>query len=276
MMSENSCPLLAFDRVSFGYRPAVKPVLRELSAAIEPGTVTAVLGPNGAGKTTFLHVALGWLVPWSGRVIFEGQPLARYSRRQLGRSMAIVPQIERIPFEYSVLEYIALGRAPYLAPLDLPGREDIRICLEALAEVGIEALAGRGIMTLSAGERQMATIARALAQRPRLLILDEPTSHLDLANKARTLGLIKDLSSRGATILFSTHDPESAEAVATHLILMRDGRIKETGPLDRVLNSESLSETYGLPVTIIDVAGKRIATWSPIRGSQSSNDRGGA
>ena len=264
-MGPNSVPILEFERVSFGYQPAGKSALVELSAVIEPGTVTAVLGPNGSGKTTFLHVALGWLAPRSGRVIFEGRPLSGYARRELGRSMAIVPQIERIPFEYSVLEYVVLGRAPYLAPLALPGKDDVGICQEAIAEAGIMALAGREITTLSAGERQLAAIARALAQRPRLLILDEPTSHLDLANKARLLGLIQDLSSRGKTILFSTHEPEAAGAVATHIILMREGRIKEAGAVDQILNSGSLSDTYGLPVTITEIAGKRIATWSPLR-----------
>jgi len=257
-----SSSLLAFDQISFGYPPNGKTVLRALSLEIEPGTVTAILGPNGAGKTTLLHLALGWLAPQSGQVRLNGQPLRHYSRRELGQWMALVPQSERIPFEYSIAEYVLLGRAPYLAPLDMPGAEDCRISDQVIEQVGLGHLNGRAITTLSGGERQLALVARALAQQPRLLLLDEPTSHLDLANKARLLKLMQELAARGVTLLLTTHEPDVAAAIATHLVLMRDGQVYQTGPLPQVFTAEHLSATYNVPVKVTQVDGQRIALWT--------------
>jgi iron complex transport system ATP-binding protein len=256
-----SAPLLSFDHVTFGYQPSSRSVLRALSLQIEPGSVTAILGPNGAGKTTLLHLALGWLAPQSGQVQLGGRPLTSYSRRELGQQMALVPQSERIPFDYSILEYVLLGRAPYLSPLDMPGAEDCRISEQAIGQVGLGQLNGRAVTTLSGGERQLALVARALAQQPRLLLLDEPTSHLDLANKARLIKLMQDLAARGATLLFTTHEPDVAAAIATHLVLMREGQVYRTGPLAQVFTAEHLSATYNVPVRVTQVDGRRIALW---------------
>jgi iron complex transport system ATP-binding protein len=257
-----STPLLAFDQISFGYPPNGRPVLRSLSLEIQPGTVTAILGPNGAGKTTLLHLARGWLAPQSGRVLLDGRPLGSYSRRDLGQWMALVPQSERIPFEYSILEYVLLGRAPYLAPLEMPGAGDCRIGEQVIEQVGLGQLNGRAITTLSGGERQLALVARALAQQPKLLLLDEPTSHLDLANKVRLLRLMQELAARGATLLLTTHEPDVAAAIATHLVLMREGQVYQTGPLPQVFTAEHLSATYGVPVKVTQVDGQRIALWT--------------
>jgi len=255
-------PLFLFDQISFGYQPNGRTVLHALSLEIESGTVTAILGPNGAGKTTLLHLALGWLAPQSGQVLLNGRPLDGYSRRDLGQWMALVPQSERIPFEYSILEYVLLGRAPYLAPLDMPGAEDYVIGERVIDQVGLGQLNGRAITTLSGGERQLALVARALAQQPRLLLLDEPTSHLDLANKVRLLRLMQELAARGVTLLLTTHEPDVAAAVATHLVLMREGQVYQAGPLPQVFTAEHLSATYGVPVSVKQVDGRRIALWT--------------
>lgn len=257
-----SAGLLAFDHISFSYQPGGRQALRALSLEIQPGTVTAILGPNGAGKTTLLHLALGWLAPQNGQVRLNGKALRHYSRRELGQWMALVPQSERIPFEYSITEYVLLGRAPYLAPLDMPGVEDCRISGQVIEQVGLGNLNGRAITTLSGGERQLALLARALAQQPRLLLLDEPTSHLDLANKARLLKLMQELAARGVTLLLTTHEPEVAAAIATHLVLMREGQVYQTGPLSQVFTAEHLSATYGVPVSVTQVDGRRIALWT--------------
>jgi len=255
-------PLLAFDHIGFGYPPNGKMVLRALSLEIQPGTVTAILGPNGAGKTTLLHLALGWLAPQSGQVRLNGQPLRHYSRRELGQWMALVPQSERIPFEYSITEYVLLGRAPYLAPLDMPGVQDCRISEQVIEQVGLDHLNGRAITTLSGGERQLALVARALAQQPRLLLLDEPTSHLDLANKVRLLKLMRELAAHGVTLVLTTHEPDVAAAIATHLVLMREGQVYQTGSLSQVFTAEHLSATYNVPVRVTQVDGRRIALWT--------------
>jgi iron complex transport system ATP-binding protein len=254
--------LLSFDHISFGYQPNGRRVLRALSLDVQPGTVTAILGPNGAGKTTLLHLALGWLRPQGGQVLLDGRPLNSYARRTLGQWMALVPQSERVPFEYSILEYVLLGRAPYLAPLAMPGAEDYRVGEQAIEQVGLSQLNRRAITTLSGGERQLAMVARALAQQPPLLLLDEPTSHLDLANKARLLQLMRELVRQGMTLLLTTHEPNVAAAIATHLVLMHDGQVHCAGPLADVFTAEYLSVTYGIPVRVAQVDGQQIALWT--------------
>jgi iron complex transport system ATP-binding protein len=254
--------ILAFDQVSFGYGARTDAVLESLVLGIGEGTATAILGPNGAGKSTLLHLALGWLRPWSGRVLLDGQPLGSYRRRQLGQSMALVPQVERMPFEYTVRDYVLLARAPYLPALAMPGPDDERLALEAIEEVGLTRLVDRPITTLSGGERQSVLVARALAQQPRLLLMDEPTTHLDLARKVGMIRLLRDRLAQGTTIVLTTHEPEVAASIATHVVLMREGRVRGTGRLDEVFTAASLADTYGVPVEIVEVNGRQVLLWT--------------
>ncbi|MEA4906800.1 MAG: ABC transporter ATP-binding protein [Anaerolineaceae bacterium] len=237
-------------------------MLQDFDLPVGQGTVTAILGPNGAGKTTLLHLALGWLKPQRGRILLEQRPLGDYARRELGQWMALVPQSEHVPFEYSLLEFTLLGRAPHLAPLAMPTAEDERIALDALRQVGMDGLRWRSMPYLSGGERQLVLVARALAQQPRLLLLDEPTSHLDLGNKRGLIRLLHDLAERGVTVVFTTHEPEIAAALATHLVLMRDGQVLRTGPLEEVFTSPGLSELYRVPIRVTEVEGRRVALWT--------------
>jgi iron complex transport system ATP-binding protein len=243
--------LLSFDEVTFGYGSGARPVLERLSLEIESGTATAILGPNGVGKSTLLHLALGWL-----------RALRAWPRRLLGQSMALVPQVERTPFDYSVLDYVLLARAPYLASLAMPGAEDERIAREAIDEVGLGPQCHRAITTLSGGERQNVLLARALAQQPRLLLMDEPTSHLDLAHKVGLLHLLRDRIARGMTVLLTTHEPEIAAAIATHVVLMRGGQVCGSGPIAEVFTADNLSATYGVPVQIAQIDGRQVVLWT--------------
>lgn len=253
--------LLIFRHVNFGYAESGKTVLRQLSLDIQPGTVTAILGPNGVGKTTLLHLALGWLKPQEGVILLDGQPLNQYSRRAVGQWMALVPQTERISFEYSILDYVVLGRTPYLAPLAMPSPDDYRMGMEAIEQVGLGAMAQRAVTTLSGGERQLVLVARALVQQPRLLVLDEPMSHLDLANKARLIQLLNELVAQGMTLLLTTHEPDVAAAVASHLVLMTAGRVFRAGTLADVLTSENLTATYGIPVRVRQIDDQKMIQW---------------
>ncbi len=253
--------LLHFDQVTFGYRSKRDPVLRGLSLQLQAGRVTVVLGPNGAGKTTLLHLALGWLTPWQGVVRLGGKDLKAYARQELGRWMALVPQNEHIPFEYSVLEYLLLGRAPHLPPLAMPGQADYAAAFEALEQVGIADLAAHSVLKLSGGERQLALIARALTQQPRLLLLDEPTAHLDLRNKARIVCLLRALRARGVTVLMTTHEPDIALALADDVVLMDKGRLLAHGPAETVFTAENMSRLYDLPIRIVTVDGGKQVIW---------------
>lgn len=254
--------LLAFQDIVFRYQPHNGPVLRQLALEIQPGTITAILGPNGVGKTTLLHLALGWLRPEKGQVWLADRLLDRYSRQELGKWMALVPQSEHMPFDYSVLEYVLLGRAPYLKPLEMPGEQDCLLAQQAINRVGLGGMEKRAITRLSGGERQLVLLARALAQQPRLLLLDEPTSHLDLGNKSRLLSLLKQLIAQGVTILLTTHEPDVAASIATHVVLMKREYTYHAGTLEQILTTERLTDTYGVNVQVVQVAGHQVVLWS--------------
>jgi iron complex transport system ATP-binding protein len=259
-MSTNN--ILEFQNISFNYPASRQAVMEGFSLQIQAGTVTAILGPNGAGKTTLLHIALGWLKPQAGNVLIDDLPLNQFTRRELGKRMGLVPQNENVAFEYSLTEFILLGRAPHLPPLAMPGEADIEIAVQALEQVGLTHLKRRSILSISGGERQLTLAARALAQQPGLLLLDEPTSHLDLGNKVRLIHLLQDLQHQGVTIVFTTHEPEVASALATHLVLMQKGKILKTGRLEEVFTSQDLSVLYQSPVKVIEVDKNMVALWT--------------
>jgi len=171
------------------------------------------------------------------------------------------PNREYNPFEYSLLEYALLGRAPHLHPLELPGATDCQIAQTALERVGLADRAHQSIHTLSGGEHQLLLIARALAQQPALLLLDEPTAHLDLSNKRLLVRQLRSLAAEGVTILLTTHDPDVAAALAAQLILMRSGRVLRAGPLAEVWNDADLSAAYGVPLRTRQLDGKRLLLW---------------
>ena len=186
--------ILSFRGVGFGYAKGLPDAVSHLDFDIPPASITAILGPNGAGKTTLLHLALGLFHPRCGEIQVGGKPIRKYSRRELSHWIGLVPQNEYMPYEFSVLEYVILGRSPYLGPLDMPDPQDTAIALQSLKTVGISHLADRVVHELSGGEIQLVVVARALAQQPRILLLDEPTSHLDLSNKHTVLKILHEQS----------------------------------------------------------------------------------
>lgn len=249
----NKRGIISLDKLRFGYGGDQRPVLNDLSLEIPAGAITAILGPNGAGKTTLLHVILGLLPPRAGQVLLDGQTQATLSRREMSRLIGLVPQAEYIPFDFSVLEYALLGRSPYLGMLEMPSEEDYRVATDVLNSLGLSDLQHRAVTEISGGERQMVMLARSLAQQPRILLLDEPTSHLDLSNKSRLLRVLRRLAARGVTVVFTTHDPEAAIAIAQYLIMMRDGRTLASGSLTDVLTTDNLIATYGTPIRLVHV-----------------------
>lgn len=255
----STSPIVSLTDLCFAYEPRSQ-VLRGISLDILPGTITAILGPNGAGKTTLLRVILGLLKPQRGAIRLEGKPQKSFSRREMSRLIGLVPQSEYIPFDFSVLEFVLLGRAPYLGPLEMPREQDRAIALDALRAIGLEHLRERATPSLSGGERQLAMIARALAQQPRLLLLDEPTSHLDLSNRDRVLNILRAQARAGITVIFTTHDPNLAVAIADYVILMHQGALLAAGALETTLTAENLTATYGIPVRVMRADGQWFVT----------------
>jgi iron complex transport system ATP-binding protein len=252
--------ILAARGLWFGYDGPGRAVLRDLSLEVPAGAVTAILGPNGSGKTTLLRLLLGVLRPHSGSVWLAGRPLEATPRRERSRLIGLVPQDEHIPFDFSVLEYVLLGRAPYLDPLAMPGEADRQAALKALETTGLTSFRDRALPTLSGGERQLATMARALAQQPQVLLLDEPTAHLDLSNQGRLLEILQGLVVGGVGLVLTTHDPNLAARLCRGgdgVVLMREGQILAQGEVEAMLTEDKLSATYGVAVRVFEVESRR-------------------
>jgi iron complex transport system ATP-binding protein len=163
-----------------------------------------------------------------------------------------------VPFNFSVIEYVLLGRTPQLGFLDMPSTADVDLVRETLRLLEINHLEQRAVTELSGGEQQMVVLARALVQQPLVLLLDEPTSHLDLSNKGRLLKILQTLAIRGVTIVFSTHDPDAAAMIADHVILLKAGAVLDAGLISQVLTSEKLTDTYGTEVQVLSIDGRLV------------------
>ena len=242
--------ILSLKQVYFRYGEHDPKVLSDLSLDIPAGKVTAILGPNGTGKTTLLHILLGLLKPFNGEVRIAGKPHKVYPKRILSQTIGLVPQFESIPFNFSVFEYVLLGRSPYLKPFQLPGKDDIQITEEALVSAGISHLSTKPVTEISGGERQLVHISRVLAQQTRILLLDEPTAHLDLENQNRILTLLKGMAAKGVTTVLTTHDPNAAIFAADHFVLMNKGNIAAQGKLNQVITPENLTQIYRTPIRV--------------------------
>jgi len=242
-------PVLEMRGISCAF-PGRGNVLRDLSFSVVAGTVTAVLGPNGSGKTTLLDICLGWRPPDRGTVLLNGRPLASWSRQERARAMSLVPQRENVRFDFTVTDYVLLGRAPHLPALGTPGPADLEHAREALRTAGIRNLADRSIVGLSGGEYQLMLVARSLAQQASLLLLDEPASQLDPANRLRVTGLLRRLAERGIAVVYTSHDPQATAAAADTVHLLSKGRFAFSGTPRRTLTADALRAVYGVPFRV--------------------------
>lgn len=241
-------PMLQTVEVSFAYGTrgaGTRPVLDDVSIAIEAGTVVGLLGPNGSGKTTLLRTLSGLIEPRQGQVLLGGTPIASLSRRALARHIAVVPQDTHTTFDFSVLDMVLMGRYPHLGPFAVEGPTDLHLAREALAATGTAALELRPFSTLSGGERQRVVIAGALAQASDALLLDEPTASLDLGYQLEIGALLARINrDRGTTIVVSTHDLNLAAAICSRIIMLKAGRVIAQGPTAGTLTAENLRTLY--------------------------------
>lgn len=236
--------------VSYGERP----VLRGVDLSVAAGELVGLVGPNGCGKTTLLR-AITRVIPWaSGEVLLLGEPASALSRRELSRRTAVVPQNPTLPVGYAALEVVLMGRTPHLGFLEQEGAEDYRRARQALETVGASELAERPIDELSGGERQNAVLARALAQDAPVLLLDEPTAHLDVGHQIALFRLVREQAQRsGLAVLAAIHDLTLASLYCDRLALMTAGTIVATGPPEEVLTSENISRAYNARVLVLRV-----------------------
>lgn len=222
-------------------------VVREVDLSLPGGRTSALIGPNGAGKTTILRAITRQLPHISGHVTIGGEDMWRYSRRRLATSVALTPS-SRPASSLSVMSHTLLGRTPHRSLFSIRDSEaDIRIAKEALEEMGIAHLANRSMGELSEGQRQMASIAQALAQTPQVLLLDEPTANLDPANQQRILCTVKRIAqTHGIAVLATLHDINTAYRWADHVVIVKDGRIVCQGAPTDVVTPQNLSTAYGI------------------------------
>lgn len=225
-------------------------VLHGVDLEVEAGEVVALLGPNGAGKSTLVAV-VSKVVPFeSGEVRVAGAALGSLDRRELARRLAVVPQAAALPEGFRVGEIVQMGRTPYLRPFAPPSAADEEAVGRALEATDAAALVDRRVEELSGGERQRVVLARALAQRPQLLLLDEPTSHLDLRHQVEVARSAQAAARAGVGVLFVAHDLNLAARLCDRVVLLSEGRVVASGPPERVLEPQRLSSVYQTEVEV--------------------------
>ncbi|MDH1701435.1 ABC transporter ATP-binding protein [Comamonas terrigena] len=217
-----------------------------LDLEIAAGEVLCLLGPNGCGKTTLFRTVLGLLPPLGGQVLVQGQPVHAWPRAEFARQVGYVPQAQAGAFPFAVLDMVLMGRAARLPALAQPGSRDRSVALQCLEQLGMAHLAQRSFTELSGGERQLVLIARALAQEPALLVMDEPTASLDFGNQIRVLERIATLREHGMAVLMSTHQPEHALRAGDRVALLGEGRLIACGAPGATATPAALARLYGV------------------------------
>jgi iron complex transport system ATP-binding protein len=254
-------PLLEARQLTYAY-PRGPVAIRGVGFTVEPASMTAIIGANGSGKSTLVRMLAGLLQPAAGQVLLSGIALDRWEPRARARQIAYMPQVTTTAFPFRVADIVLSGRAPFVARFHFDSRHDRDRAMEALQSTGAAHLADRNFAALSGGERQMVILARALAQEPRLLLLDEPSASLDLKHRAelmRTLARLRE--QRGLSVVMITHDLQLTGSLFDRILALRCGEIAAQGAPDEVLRSELLADIYGEPNVRARRMGNQTLVW---------------
>ncbi|MBW2268907.1 MAG: ABC transporter ATP-binding protein [Deltaproteobacteria bacterium] len=251
-MSDAVAPLLSLEDVHVTVGSA--PILRGVSLALGPGEALALAGPNGAGKTTLLRAATGVAPLARGRVCLGGTPLDQLAPRARARCLAVVPQDIALVFPFTVAELVLMGRAPHLPRLGFETRDDVAAARAAMERVGVEHLADRSVLEISGGERQLVLFARALAQAAQVLLLDEPTAHLDLQHRLRLLDQVQQFVAAGGSALVVSHDLGLAARSCGRAALLAEGRLVAEGDPAEVFAPSRLREVFRVEAELLSTA----------------------
>ena len=253
MVIENK--LFEVKNISFDYDG--EEIFSDISFSIESGDVLCILGPNGTGKTTLIKCLNGLNEINSGEILINGEDIRGLSFRQISKHVGYIPQSHVPSFPFKVFDVVLMGRAPYLNLTDSPKDEDKKIALDALKTLGIEDLKDKEYTNLSGGERQLVFLARVLCQKPDILILDEPTSHLDFGNQIKLLEIIDNLARAGLSIIMSSHFPDHAFLSSTKVAIMKNKKFIDFGTPDDVVTEENLKRAYSIDVKLMELDDKR-------------------
>ena len=250
-----NAPLFEAKNISFSYGD--EEIFLDISFSIEKGDVLCVLGPNGTGKTTMIKCLNGLHEINEGEILINGENIKKMSFSEISRVIGYIPQNHIPSFPFKVLDVVLMGRAPYLNLTDSPRKEDKEIAINSLKTLGIYDLKDKEYTNLSGGERQLVFLARVLCQQPDILILDEPTSHLDFGNQIKLLEIIDKLSESGLSIIMSSHFPDHAFLSSTKVAIMKDKRFIDFGSPEDVVTEENLRKAYSIDVKLMELNNKR-------------------
>ncbi|UCD55430.1 MAG: ABC transporter ATP-binding protein [Candidatus Omnitrophota bacterium] len=241
--------ILKVENLSCGYNR--RDIIRGISFSVKEGGFLGIIGPNGAGKTTLFRAITGILRPRKGKILYCGNDISGISPQNFAREVAVIPQILEVPFAFSVEEFVLMGRFPHTGRFEALNKRDYKILEEALNLTETSSFRGRKILELSGGERQRAVLAQGFAQEPRLLLLDEPTSHLDIAHQVQVLDLLKRLNKeKNLTVIIVLHDLNLASSYCDRLILLKEGDIFKDGSPQDVLTYQNIERVYNTVVVV--------------------------
>lgn len=241
--------ILDVNNISYSYT-GKRPVFSDVSFSLVQGEVLCILGPNGIGKSTLIRCLANLQPAGSGSILLDKKDMAGLTQVEVAKVIGYVPQAHEVIFPFSVREFVLMGRAPHLAAFSSPKKDDYRITDEKIELVGIKKIADKPVNEISGGEFQLAMIARALTQEPSVLLLDEPTSHLDFGNQIRVLDIIDQLAQDGLSVVMSSHFPDHAFLSSTKVAIMQNGSFFAYGDADDVITEDNLLHTYGIVVKV--------------------------
>lgn len=245
---------------AFGRRP----ILKDISFEVQRGEFLSILGPNGVGKSTLFRCILQLLKPRSGIITIDGRDVSRMTPRELARSVAYIPQYHSPTFNYSVLDMVLMGTASQLGKLSAPGKAQTKTAMEALERLNIAHLAEHPYGFCSGGEKQLCLIARAIAQRAKILVMDEPSASLDFGNRIRVMNTVCGLAKDDYAVVQTTHDPEQAYMYSDKILAMHDGQVLAWGTPQDVVCPELISRLYGVDVEVHRLGSDRVRVCVPV------------
>ena len=254
--TESAHPAIEVDNLSFSYFS--RKVLDSINIVVPKGVICGLLGPNGSGKTTLLRCINGLSRPLEGQVLIDGQSVQSMTRREIARKVSVIPQQSNIAFPFKAIELVVMGKCPELEHWQSPEEADYLRAKEVMENLGIGHLAHRRVTEISGGERQLVLIARAIFQGADIMLLDEPTAHLDYRNQFVILRVVQEVArQKNLTVLITLHNPNLAIYYCSQAVLLKEGRIVSLGPTKEVFCGRALSELYDMDIAIADVVNRK-------------------